>query len=99
MQREPFSSVLAGRQMQSGVILGCVELVDCFRVEEVGVRIAARTIEVTQYEQYFGDYRTGRFAWQLRNKRALQQPVPWRGGQGLRNLPQDVAEYVHRWSR
>lgn len=45
----------------------------------------------TRYDQRpFGDYEPGRFAWLLDNVRALPEPIPMRGAQGLRDLPEDV---------
>src|SRR3990167_5425805 len=56
LHREPFHSVLAGRRLCEGMLLGCVQLVDCFRIEEVSTRLALHVAEAAQYEQYFGDY-------------------------------------------
>jgi len=42
------------------------------------------TADLTLAERYWGDYTTGRFAWELRDVRPLAQPFPYRGSQGLR---------------
>ena len=43
-------------------------------------------------ERLFGDWSIGRFAWPLLNVEQLARPVPWRGRQGLWNLPDDRCE-------
>ena|SRR5581483_6793814 len=43
------------------------------------------------HELTFGDYRTGRYAWMLRNTIALPQPVPAKGALGLWDWTPEVA--------
>ena len=40
----------------------------------------------TWLETAVGDWQTGRYAWKLENVVALPQPIPFKGGQGLRRL-------------
>ena len=42
------------------------------------------------YERRLGDYGDGRFAWVLRNVRALERPVQLRGRQGLFDVPDEL---------
>ena len=42
------------------------------------------------WERAFGDYAPGRYAWVLADVLPLPRPVPWRGEQGLFEVP-DVA--------
>lgn len=49
---------------------------------------------LTADEVFFGDYRPGRFAWQLENIRRLREPVQTRGQQGLWNCPDDILEAI-----
>lgn len=44
------------------------------------------------HERVFGYFLTGRFAWLLSDVQRLVPPVEHRGGQGLRDLPADVAD-------
>ena len=38
----------------------------------------------------FGDYSPSRYAFKLEQIRALPEPIPFRGSQGLWNVPEDV---------
>jgi hypothetical protein len=49
---------------------------------------------LTDQERAFGDYSPGRFAWFLSDVRPLRTPLPYRGAQGLRRLPDDAAAQV-----
>lgn len=64
--------------------LGCVvciaDLVDCLPTEEVVQNIFFKQIAAT--EQHFGDFRPGRFAWQLDNIVRVDN-IPAQGGQGI----------------
>ena len=41
-------------------------------------------------EYAFGDYTPDRFMWITANLRRLPEPIPYRGGQGLFNIPDDL---------
>ncbi len=47
-------------------------------------------LQVSQREENFGDYSTGRYAWKLENLRVLVKPIPARGYQGLWNWPVEL---------
>lgn len=38
----------------------------------------------------FGDFGPGRFAWTVEDPRPLPQPVPWKGAQGIFEIPDEV---------
>src|SRR5262245_329138 len=68
--------------MPLGCVLGVVELVECLRVEDVPLqRMAGGN------EEAFGDYSTGRYAWELRNPHRFDQPIPFPGHLGLWEFP------------
>lgn len=48
--------------------------------------------DLTDQERAFGDYSPGRYAWLLANIRALPEPIPAKGAQGLWrwNVPEGV---------
>lgn len=46
-------------------------------------------------ERAFGDYTIGRFAWVLKDVRALSKPIPVRGYQGLWDLDPEVTAAVN----
>ena len=83
--REPFRSYLHPHglleRMPRGVIVCRCELHGCVQVSEL-----ARTIP-DEPERSFGDYSEGRFAWLLRDAEPFEKPVPYRGMQGLFDVP------------
>lgn len=46
---------------------------------------------ITPTEKMLGDWRLGRFAWEVRNMILLDKPIPCRGAQGLWSVPEGVA--------
>jgi hypothetical protein len=98
---EPFRSALerAGvrrwQDLPLGAVIGVVELVDVRQIHGPGAVVVeprAKWIEPPPLpELAFGDYQAGRFAWLLRNPRALPEPVPRRARQRLFEVaPQEV---------
>jgi hypothetical protein len=39
--------------------------------------------EQTKIERATGDWKPGRYAWELQNIKALVEPIPYKGKQGL----------------
>lgn len=70
---------LAFEDLPTGCILGVAELAGCLPIDE------AFAASLPGEERYFGDFSPGRFAWVLRDVRALPQPIPARGWQGIWN--------------
>ena len=68
----------AEAELVFGAILGTVELVDCVKLSAVR-------------GQPFAD---GPYCWIVTKPMALQQPVPYRGQQGLFDVPDDVMQAV-----
>ena len=98
---EPFASVLAhyGIGMPEleavlGHILCVTELYGCERITtgypppRFGIRAEA------QHEAAFGNYGSGRWAWQMDRHRKLRQPVEAVGHQGIRDLDREIAADV-----
>lgn len=64
-------------ELPLGVIVATAELVNCTRMAGAIVR------SQPELERDVGDWRTGRYAWELANVQALPTPIPARGAQGL----------------
>jgi hypothetical protein len=64
-------------ELHLGAIIGYGELVDCHLMtpELIGKQ--------TPQELLFGDWRPGRFAWEIKNRVLLENPIPYKGAQGL----------------
>lgn len=91
-RQEPFRSALrAGGFKQSadllgGVILGQVELIAC-----QPARTVLALLPPGAAERAFGDYRSGRWAWQLAGPVFYPKPLPFSGRLGLFDIP-DIGE-------
>jgi len=79
-----------------GAIVATSEIVDCSKMwggAKVGLTGAVCIDRTNQYwspnwqtltdEFLFGDWRPGRFAWELANVKELSEPIPAKGKQGL----------------
>lgn len=66
--------------MPRGQLLAIVELEDVLPTAQV---------VPTPLERSLGHFGPGRFAWHLTGPRRLAKPIPWKGRQGLFNLPDD----------
>lgn len=92
--QEPFRSVLReggfkqSADLRGGVILGTVELIECRPVREVLARLPPGAVEIA-----FGDYRAGRWAWQLARPVLFTNPLPYSGRLGLFDVP-DVGDHL-----
>jgi hypothetical protein len=78
--------------MPRGAIVAVATLVDCAKVMPNGTLKTARgrVIELSDREEYFGNYEPGRFGWVFENVRKLEAPVPFKGRQGLFPVPVSV---------
>jgi hypothetical protein len=81
------------RDLPLGVVVGVAELKDCFSVRRdfIGGLVMLQSenrrthFETKLNEFKFGDFSTGRFAWQMSDVHRLPVPVPAKGQQGLWN--------------
>lgn len=64
-----------------GAIIAVVELVDCRPTENLDPGLP---------EIEFGDFTEGRWAWITQNPRQINPPIPYRGQQGLFEIPDDI---------
>ncbi|AIQ15677.1 2-oxoglutarate dehydrogenase E1 [Paenibacillus sp. FSL H7-0357] len=86
--REPFQSVLARHgltadNLPAGVIVATGSLINCYEVT------AGMAEEGWPYgsEYIFGDYREGRFAWELTGVTPLEDNIPAKGRLGFWEHP------------
>jgi activating signal cointegrator 1 len=76
-----------------GAVVAACELVDVFRMPTEDMLPFPTDIDLSSLEMAFGDYRPGRYGWQLENVRPLG-PIPWRGMQGLWPVPEELDKVV-----
>lgn len=83
----------SGRRFQFnfGCIVAVCKLVDCLPCR------GPRSTDISAghtVEQEFGNYDTGRFAWITSDLFRLPEPIPFKGAQGLCNVPPDVVAQI-----
>lgn len=66
------------KQLPQGVVVCVAELYDCVPAERIAGYISRANLAA-------GNFAPGRFAWRFRNIRALLEPIPVVGRQGLFN--------------
>lgn len=71
-----------------GAIIGVVTLTDCIQID-YAAKIAADGDDLA-----CGDWTKGRFAWRRHGFRLLPEPVPYRGQQGLFDVPDELLAHV-----
>jgi len=67
------------KRLAFGAIIGKVDLVEIWRVEEI-------IGPLTGLERHYGDYSPGRYAWLFMNPVLFPEPIPYRGALGLFNV-------------
>jgi hypothetical protein len=93
--QEPFKSCLARAGYHSsddlprGAIIGRVNLLACHKVEDI------HPDDLSEIERAFGDYRTGRYAWQLDIPSRLDVPIDFRGALTIFEVPDVLLEKAH----
>jgi len=91
--------------LPAGAIIAVTSLQDCYRVtrpcgEEGVVWLEANgrklawdpaKLEAREEQEYvFGDYREGRYAWEMADVQLLERPIPAKGMQGLWNWREEA---------
>jgi hypothetical protein len=76
------------KRLAFGAIIGKVDLVKIWRVEELIGRLSG-------LEHLYGDYSLGRYAWEFVNPRLLIEPIPYRGALGLFNIDAATIKLVY----
>ncbi len=84
----PFSAyVRAAEVLPLGAVIATVVLDRC---SEITAATAAELEQRSAHERAFGDYTPGRFAWVLRDVEPIAPPVPFRGSQGIFDVPDEL---------
>jgi hypothetical protein len=64
-----------------GALVAVSKLARCCRAED---------LDVSEREDQLGDFSEGRFGWMLTDVRAFKEPIPFKGMQGIFDVPEDV---------
>jgi hypothetical protein len=71
--------------LPTGSLIGMVNVVDCLPTQTISGDTAA-----SDDDRECGDFGPGRFAWKRDEFRLFDQPIPYRGRQGVFNVPADL---------
>jgi hypothetical protein len=71
-------------QLPNGYLLGTAVLSSCDIITDDDLN------DITEEEQIYGIYETGRYAWRFREQTIFDTPIPVRGAQGIWELDDDV---------
>lgn len=71
------------KRLPLGAIVATARLMGCRFTQDVRHQLGT-------IERMYGDYADGRYAWFLTDVVALQEPIGYRGMQGLFNVPDDL---------
>lgn len=84
-EEHPFSEYdLDHETLPLGAIVATSVIDRCTEMSELGI---AELEDTMPHEYAFGLYEIGRFAWILRDVERLEAPVPFRGSQGIFDVP------------
>ncbi len=72
-----------------GAILGVVELIGCYRTENI-----LKRRQISAQEQEYGDWSPGRYCWEFRNVMKLHRPIETKGALKLWTLPEATRDYL-----
>jgi len=95
-----------GWDMHFGAIIGRVELKECVPMHSVINRpngdigffegwhnsVLTRWLFINATEHTLGDFSPGRFAWFCKNPVVFEKPIPFRGTQGLFDVPDELVK-------
>jgi hypothetical protein len=71
--------------LPTGALIGMVNLVDCLPTQTFSGDAAA-----SDDDRECGDFAPGRFAWKRDEFRLFDQPIPYRGRQGIFSVPDEL---------
>lgn len=70
-----------------GKIVCVVDLIDCISTTSM-----CDEVELSEMEAACGNYDDDRFIWVTKDLRRIEPPIPWKGAQGLWNIPDEMWE-------
>ena len=74
------------KDLPTGAIIGMVNIIDCIPTEVI--RAADHSVD----DMECGNFGPGRFGWQRREFKLLPEPIPFRGLQGVFNVPDELMQ-------
>lgn len=91
--QDPFRSAIQNAEytgpdaLPLGAIVAVCTLAEIYDIRRDGLFANGTLIPLPDESEYdFGDYTPGRYAWRLTDVQTLREPLPYKGGQGLRPI-------------
>lgn len=75
------------KSLPFGALVGSVVVAGCGKMGPFTGVAPAHDLD-----RIFGLWEDGRFAWRGEDRRLLATPIPWKGGQGWFNIPDDLVQ-------
>lgn len=85
--RDAGTLVLVDGELPLGAIVATAVIDRCTEMNELGI---AELQHTDPDEHAFGHYAIGRYAWVLRDVEPLAEPVPFKGSQGIFDVPNEL---------
>lgn len=83
---------------QRGLELDALPLGKCLAIATLEACRPTTEVQLDVVEDALGDFTPGRFAWHMTGVTPLE-PIPFRGGQGLRAAPAELVREIERQAR
>lgn len=101
VNRAPFVAALAAHGLELatlpvGAVVAVALLQGVYRAEAALRDLRSPNLlgSFPRFEEAFGDYSAGRYAWGLTNVHRLREPLPCRGALGLWPVPPDLEQRI-----
>jgi hypothetical protein len=79
------------RDLPTGVLIGTIAVASCEFTQDIYDTDAWNHMSHEERVDYeCGDFSHGRYAWRGQDPVVFKTPIPWKGSQGLFNVPDDV---------
>lgn len=75
-----------GMDLPTGAIIGAVDLQSCL--------VMPKAVPANDDDRVCGNWENGRFAWRRGSAVKLTVPIPYRGAQGLFNIPDEIVATI-----
>lgn len=90
-----FEKALEGVSIAPGHVVAVVNVAECLFTGTSNHDLKLWVMDIlSDKEKAFGDYSAHRYGWLTDDVFRLPVPIPYKGGQGLRNLDQKIVEQI-----
>jgi hypothetical protein len=95
--------ITVAEQLPRAAVLATAHLLACLPTARLGTLMRElpelADFEPAEHERAFGNYEPGRYAWLFTDLSVFSEPIPYRGAQGLWEVPEDHLMPFHQPER